>query len=153
MEAHPKKGLTRDIALIENGVTIATIKPSRLKEAANLETGEKSYKLKRERLMSGAFLVMEGNESLAKAIKPSAFHSHFNIEYDGETFLLKRPKIIGRTFELWHGKRVIGEIRPKGPFTMKTDLELPTAWPVAVKAFVFWLAYIIWTRDTSSAAA
>lgn len=110
------------------------------------------YKLYREGLMSGAFVLEREGRTVVRAIKASAFRSQFDLELESHRCSLTRSSLFGRSFSVLQGGAVIGSIRPAGVFTRRAIVDLPRDWPIPVQVFVFWLVLVIWSRDRSAAA-
>ncbi len=57
-----------------------------------------------------------------------------------------------RRFGLFDRDKQIGGIYPLGLFSRRANIDLPTEWPLPTKAFLFWLALLMWKQEQSAAA-
>lgn len=108
-----------------------------------------TFRLYREGMMSGAFLLEWHGKTLARAIKPSVFSDRFELEVGRRSFTLRRESMWSRRFGLFEGEQQVGRVAPAGMFTRRTFVELPADWPSSVQTFVFWLALLMWNRESS----
>jgi hypothetical protein len=60
---------------------------------------------------------------------------------------------VTEAFDLFDGEKQIGSIYPLGIFTRRSNIDLPDDWPLAIRVFLFWLAFIIWKRQHQAAAS
>ncbi|HVS00668.1 MAG TPA: hypothetical protein VMW27_28875 [Thermoanaerobaculia bacterium] len=152
LEAKPPGLFSRDFDIEAEGRKIAFLDIALWREAGEVLIEGQPYKLYREGLMSGAFLLEKEGQVVARAIKVSAFRSQFDLELGTHRCSLKRASIFGRSFSVLQGGDVLGSIRPAGVFTRRALIDLPPDWPAPVQVFVFWLVLVIWNRDRSAAA-
>jgi len=153
LEAKPIGIFSKNFNIVAEGQKIALLHISAWREAGEISIEEQPYKLYREGLMSGAFVIESKGQSVARAIKPSAFRSQFDLELDAHRYSLTRVSIFGRGFSVLQSGVVVGSIRRAGVFTRRTIIDLPPDWPIPIQVFVFWLALVIWNRDDGGAAA
>lgn len=153
LEAKPNGIFSRDFSIEAAGQRIALLDVAFWKEAGEISIEGRPYKLYREGLMHGAFVLESQGQVVARALKPSAFFSHFDLEMGDRRYSLKRNSAFGRAFTILQGDTVVGSVRPAGVFSRRAVVELPVDWPVPVQVFVFWLVLVIWKRDESGAAA
>ena len=111
------------------------------------------YRVYREGLMSGDFLLASNDKVLARARKPSAFRRTFTIEYADKRYTPRAKSAFHRAFELLDRDRKVGSLSPRGVFTRRAAVDLPENMPLSVKVFIVWLAVIIWKRESDSAAS
>jgi hypothetical protein len=153
LEARPVGIFSRDFDIEAAGQRIATLHVSRWKEAAALAFEGRSYKLYREGVLSGAFLLELEGQVVARAVKPSVFRSRFELELDSRSYSLERASVFGKTFRLSAGDAGGGTIQRAALFTRKTAIDLPPDWPIPVQVFAFWLVLVIWNRQRRSGGA
>jgi hypothetical protein len=108
------------------------------------------YKVYREGLLSGAFILESAGSVVARAEKPSAFRRLFTIDHAGRQYTLRAAGIFGRVFAFLEGPREIGAIFPEGIFTRRVKVDLPERLPLPVRVFIIWLAIILWRRQADS---
>ncbi len=153
LEAKPLNLFSQDFNIETEGQKIAFLDIALWRESGEMSIEGKPYKLYREGLMSGAFVLEGEGRAVARAIKPSAFRSDFDLELNARHYSLKRDSLFGRSFSVFQNGVTVGSIRPVGLFTKRTIIDLPADWPVPAQVFVFWLVLVIWKRRDSAAAA
>ena len=154
LEARPVGIFSQDFGIEAEGQKIALLDVAlSWRETGAISIGGQPYKLYREGLMSGAFLLENEGQTVARAIKPSAFRSRFDLEFNARQYALKRASAFGRSFSVFQGEAVVGSIRPAGVFTRRTIIDLPADWSIPIQVFAFWLVLVIWNRDDSAAIA
>lgn len=153
LEAKPVGIFSRDFNIEAEGRRIALLDVSHWKEAGEISIDGQSYRLFRERLMSGAFILEKEGQAVARAVKPSAFRSQFDLELEARPYMLKPDSLFKRSFSVFRNEASVGNIRRAGFFTRRAMIDLPSEWPLPVQVFVFWLVVVIWNRDDSAAAA
>ena len=142
-----------DFTLHDGPREVADLDLSAWREKATLTIGDVEYRVYREGLMSGDFLLERGDTILARATKPSAFRNRFVMHYEGRDYMLRKVSVWRRTFVLEDADREIGHIVPHSFWRRDGTATLPAAWPLPVRTFVVWLAIILWKRDAEAAAA
>lgn len=153
LEAKPVSMFSRDFGIEAEGRRIALLDVSCWKEAGEISIEGESYRLFRERLMSGAFILEKAGQAVARAIKPSAFRSRFDLELAGRSCTLSPDSLFRRSFSVLQNGVAVGNIRRAGLFTRRAIIDLPGDWSLPLQVFVFWLVVVIWNRDDSAAAA
>jgi len=149
----PKRWYSWDFAVMRGDRTIAVLDLNSWRERADILIEGVTHRVFREGAFSGDFIIEREGHELARATKPSAFRHTFIVHYNGRDYTLRRQSAWRRTSVLMEGERVIGVISPESAWTRRADADLPSDWPVAIKAFVMWLVIILWKRDAESAAA
>lgn len=152
MEARPRNFFSRHFRLVAAEQPLAELDASRWKEAATLTFEGAPYRLFREGLFSGDFVLEKDGRPLLKATKLSAFRSQFDFELDGRSYFLKRTSFLGKTYEVHQSDRVVGSVSRASLFSRRAVIDLPAAWPVPEQAFLFWLVLLMWKRQEHSAA-
>ncbi len=94
-------------------------------------------------------------EVVARASKPSVFQNRFEVQLPDRRLVLRKPSAWSwnRRFALFDGEKQIGSIDPVGLFTRRTMIDLPDNWSLPIRVFLFWLAVIIWKRQSAAAAS
>jgi hypothetical protein len=149
----PRRWYSWDFTIHEGGRQVADLDLSAWREKATLTIDGVEYRVYRERLMSGDFVLERGSTILARATKPSAFWNTFIVHYQGREHTLRKASVWRRTFLLEDHGREIGRIVPHSMWRRDGTATLPADWPLPVRTFVIWLAIILWKRDADSAAA
>jgi hypothetical protein len=153
IEAVPKRWFSNDYRLLQPHGPVAELDVSGWKEAAEFDVAGGRYRLYRERMASGAFVLEGSGGIVARAVKPSALKARFEIQIGGRLFALRRPRWWRSDFALFEGQTQVGSVRRAGAFTRRTIIDLPHDLPLAAQVFVFWLALVIWTREAAAASA
>lgn len=153
LEAIPKGWFSWDFTIRQEDRIVADIDISVWREKALLVVEGKPYKVYREGLVSGAFILESDGSVLAKAWKPSAFRRSFNIEYGDEQFTFSAKSPLGRGFVLLDASGEIGSLSPGGILTRRANVDLPERLPLPVRIFMIWLALILWRRNAESSSA
>jgi hypothetical protein len=153
LRASPIGWFSWNFILSEDGERLAEINLAWLREAGQLSVGEESYRVYREGIMSGAFVLEKDGVRLARAEKPSALYRSFNVAYDGKYYMLEAESAFRRKFVLKDGSEHVGSIYPEGALTRKCIVDLPEGIPLAVRTFIVWLVIILWKRESDAGAA
>jgi hypothetical protein len=153
LELVPRGWFSWDFNVLQNGAPIAEIDISSWREKGVLVVGGSTYKVYREGLMSGRFILEVNGSQMAYAAKPSAWQRLFTVQHEGRTYILKAKAAFGRTFLLLENNQQIGAIAPSGMLTRKASVQLPDELPLPVKVFLLWLTVILWKRDSDAAVA
>lgn len=82
---------------------LARVSLSRIKEAGELTIEDVGHRMRREGLVSGAFVLEREGSELARADKPSAFFNRFEIGHRGQSYELKKDSIWRRRFVVLGG--------------------------------------------------
>jgi hypothetical protein len=152
LRASPVGWFSWNFILSEDGERLAEINLAWLREAGQLSVGEESYRVYREGIMSGAFVLEKDGTKLARAEKPSALYRSFNVYCGDKVYILEAESAFRRKFVLNSGGERVGSIYPEGTLTRKCIVDLPEGIPLAVRTFIVWLVIILWKRESDSAA-
>lgn len=152
LEAIPKNFFSTDFHLLQENKLLGEVDTSIWREKARLELEDGTYQLFREGYFSGDYFLEHKGNVVARASKPSAFQSRFDIELAGRMIVLRKLSPWNRRFGLFDGEQQIGSISPLGAFTRRTNIDLPGDWPLPIRVFVFWLAFVIWKRQQAAAS-
>ena len=153
LRASPVGWFSWNFVLSDDGQRLAEINLAWLREAGQLSVGEDSYRVYREGVMSGSFVLEKDGVRLASAEKPSVLYRSFNIAFGGKVYTLEAESAFRRKFVLKNGTERVGSIYPEGAFTRKCIVDLPEQFPVPVSAFTLWLVIILWKRESDASAA
>jgi hypothetical protein len=152
LRASPIGWFSWNFILSEDGERLAEINLAWLREAGQLSVGEESYRVYREGIMSGIFVLEKNGVILARADKPSALYRSFNVYCGDKAYTLEAESAFRRKFVLNCGGEPVGSIYPEGALTRKCIVDLPESIPLAVRTFIVWLVIILWKRESDSAA-
>ena len=112
-----------------------------------------TYTARRERPMSGAFLLESAAGVVARATKPSAFRRSLIVEHAGRQYTLRATSAFRRTFVLLDGSTRIGSLSPEGLFTRRAAVDLPPTFPLDVRVFIIWLTAMLWKHEEAAGGA
>ena len=153
LRAVPKHWFSSAYKVLEHNTAIAVIDPSWWREAGDLTINGARYRVYREGLMSGAFVLEQGSSILARAEKPSALYRSFLVEYDGVKYTLEAESVMYRKFALSVDGKQIGSVYPEHALTRKAVIDFPHEIALAVRIFMFWLVLIIWKREETTSGS
>jgi hypothetical protein len=152
LEAIPTNIFASNFRLLQNDNLLGEIDASIWRDRAVLEIGEGTYQLYREGQFSGDFVLEHNGNVVARARKPSVFRNQFEVELPNQLLVLRKLSPMTRRFGLFDGERQLGSVYPLGIFTRRSNIDLPSDWPLAIRVFVFWLAFVIWKRQNAAAS-
>jgi hypothetical protein len=152
LTANPRSWFSWDFTLAKNGESLADIDLSSWREKGALTIANSSYRVYREGLCSGAFVLESNGAVVARAHKPSAWTRRMVLEFGGTLLELKPQSAFTRGFQLLNGDKIIGSLSPSSFLNRKINVELPEDLPLQIRAFVVWLTVLLWKRDASAAA-
>ena len=150
LEASPTNIFSYNFRLREDDAPVGELIASLWWEKARVSLADGSYDLYRESLFSGDFLLARDGTIIARAAKPSVLQNKFEVHFADRHLLLRKISIWRRPFAVFDGGTLIGSIYPVGPFTRRSNIDLPTPLPLPVRVFLFWLALILWKREAAS---
>lgn len=153
LEAIPTDLFSTNFRLRQQDKLVGEIDTSIWREKARLELEDGSYELYREGFHSGDFVLERNGKAIASATKPSAFENKFEVELPDRHLVLRKTSIWYRRFGLFDGETEIGSIYPLGMLTRRSNIDLPADWPLGIRIFLFWLAFLIWRRQSGGAAS
>ncbi|MFN2637950.1 MAG: hypothetical protein ABR585_13070 [Gemmatimonadaceae bacterium] len=152
LEALPTNFFSTTFRLQQQGKLFGELESSILTERGVAELEDGTYELYREGLFSGDYVLEKSGKAVARATKPSALQNRFELELPTGRFVLRRLSILNRRYGLFDGETQIGTIFPQGLFTRRASIDLPSAWPLATRMFVFWLVFLMWRRQNAAAS-
>ena len=150
LEAIPTNFFACNFRLQQNDNLLGEVETSIWRDRGVLEIGEGTYQLYREGQFSGDFMLEHNGNVVARARKPSLFRNSFEVELPNQTLVLRKLGPLSRRFGLFDGERQLGSFYPLGIFTRRSSIDLPSDWPLPIRVFVFWLAFIIWKRQNAA---
>ena len=139
-----------DFTVTDESRTVADITMSWWGEKGALTIDDRTYRVRRQALMSGAFVLEHAGSELARAEKPSLFRREFVIHHAGREYTLRRESLFRRAFVLVTGSRQVGSLTPKSAFTREAAVDLPHDLPLPVRMFIVSLTVILWRRERNS---
>ena len=148
--ADPKSWLSWDFSITFSGREISELDLVSFSKEGSFTVNHYKYKVSREGLFTGDFLLESYNNIVAKAKKPSAFRRRFIIKALDQEFELCRQSIFGKSYVIKKNGKAIGSIKTMGFFSYKTLIDISIDMPVPIKIFIFWLVLIMWRRRKKS---
>ncbi len=153
LKAVPVSFFSWDFRVLEGDREVAEMDLALWREKAVLTVEGLPYRVSREGLAHGAFLLEDGaGRVVARAEKPNALRRSFVVEHGGRRFRLEAWTPFGRAFVLRDDRNVVGTVKPDNFITRRATAELPEDLPLAVRAFLLWLVFILWRRDAATDA-
>ena len=153
LEAIPRHWYSWHYDLMEGVTRLAEVRISSWRDAGQLTVGQNTFRVYRQGLYKGTFFL-ESNESiLAQAEKPSVFWRWLDIQHQDRHYVLKTVSVFGRRLVLLDGSVEIGSLTPRGLFSRRATVNLPEDLPAPLKAFIVWLAVLLWKRDAATGAS
>jgi hypothetical protein len=153
LEAVPSNIFSSNFRLEEEGRLLGEVGASLWRDKGTLEIQDGTYELYREGQFVGDFVLEHNGNILARASKPSAFRNRFEVELPNRRLVLRKLGALSRRFGLFDGEKQVGGVYPLGIFTRRSNIDLPRDWPLPLRVFVFWLAFIVWKRQNAAAAS
>ena len=151
LSAVPDGCFSCNFTIFDDHNAIAKIDLAWVREAGELYLEGSNYRVCREGLLSGSFIIEKEGLVLARAEKPSALIRSFKVEYNNKSYILEAASALQRKFVLREGGQTIGSVRPENTFTKKAIIDLPADIAMPVRIFMVWLTLILWKRETDAA--
>ena len=129
------------------GRHLAELRTSWWRERGTIVADGREYRVYREGLFSGDFILESADRIVARATRTSVFRRAFVIQHERGALTLRAQSAFRRAFVAQAGDVRLGSITPEGIFSRKSEVDLPADMPIAVKAFCVWLTVLLWKRD------
>lgn len=153
LRAYPQSWFSWKFRILdESDRDIATIDIGWIREDGQLRLGEKTYRIYREKLFGGAFIIQGDGQEMARAEKPSAFLRSFAVTYRERQFKLQAASAVVREFRLTENDELIGTVKPENALMRKAVIDLPDSIELSVQIFLTWLVLVLWKRDQESSS-
>jgi len=152
LTAERKRLLSRDFSLLEDGETIADVAFSSWRDRATLDVRGTSYEARRERWLSGVYVLEHDGIEVARAEPQGFWRRSYEIRYGHSTVTLRRKGWTGRAFAVFDGDSEVGSVTRAGFFRTRAVADLPAGLDAAVRAFIVWLAVVRWQHDQAAAS-
>lgn len=151
LQAVAKGWFSRGFRIEEEGTPVAELAVG--VGGASVEVEGTVYRMRREGLLHGAFLLEADGREAARAEKPSLFRACFTVRFPRGECVLRKDSLLGLGFGVHSGNERVGEIRRSGLLARRAEIDLPADWPLAARLFLFWLAQIVWKREAAAASS
>lgn len=152
LEAIPDSWFSWNFTVTDGRRPIADIDVSWWREKGVITVDASEYRVYRERVLGGAFVLERSGSVLARAEKPSFVSRRLIIECNGVKYTLRPRHILSRAFLLVGDSGVMGALSPRGLFSRRMQFDLPGDLALPVRVFIVWLTIILWKRDSDAAA-
>jgi hypothetical protein len=149
LTATPRNVFSSNFTLRSEDEPLAELNRSSLLEKGTIEVANTTYRVYREGLLSGAFVLETNGRVCARAEKPSAMTRRIVIDAEDIQLELRPRSTLSRSFQLLKGGVVVGTLSPSGFLSRRMNVELSETLSLPVKAFVVWLTVLLWNRDDS----
>jgi hypothetical protein len=146
----PKGLFSWDCRLVDDGVEVALLDLSTLRDAAKFELEGRRWEIRREGMLTGDWLLETGGQVIARATKISAFRRSYEIVADNRRLELAPVGFARRAYRLRHGDIVIGGMAPDGLFRRSADVDFPEELQLATRIFLAFLVLVQWRRTARS---
>ncbi len=140
---------SRNFTVYNNGESVAIILPALMREKGELVFNGTSYRVYREGLLSGAFILEKEGTVISSAVKPDILFRSYMVKAGEKVYALKAESVFGRRFLLFDEDRIIGSVQPENAFTRRGEIDLPDYIEPVVRIFMIWLVLISWKRDSA----
>ena len=151
IEAVPKHIFSRDFVLHSPDGSLVELDVSNWRDRAEFDLEGVEYRLYREGMVTGDFILERAGVVIARATKPSVFRERFELEVSGHSVSMKKLSLWRRGFGVFDGEQLVGSIAPAGLFTRRTIVTMPDDWALALQLFLFWLVLLMWRRNAAAA--
>lgn len=152
LTAVPHHWFSWDFSLFNKGESVAEIDMSSWREKGSVTVSNSTYRVYREGLFSGEFILESNGTVHARARKPSAMTRRLVINVGGSEFELRPRSALSRKFHLLSGGAVVGTLSPGGFLSCRMHIDLSEDLPLPIRAFVVWLALLLWKRESEAAS-
>jgi hypothetical protein len=134
------------------GNAVAEVRLSSWRDRGSVVVGGVTYTIRRDGLLGPFVMEAPDGSMVGTAVKPSMFRAQFFVGEREPTYLLKREGFFRRRYGLFRDDRRIGSIVP-GLWLRRADVELAEEVPETIRAFLIWLACLLWKRAVAAAAS
>jgi hypothetical protein len=153
LTAIPRHWFSWNFTLLDGGQPFGELGMAMWREKGGFTISNTVYRISRERLFSGGFVLESNGVVIATARKPSAFTRRLLIEQGGVQYELRPRSMFLRGFQLRAGDQVVGTLLPDGFLSRRMNIDLPGSIPMPMRAFLIWLTVLMWKREADSAGA
>lgn len=149
IEAIPVSAWFNDFEFRQNGRVVGELESPRLwRRGAAVVAGQR-YRLQRTGPAERTFVMSRDGKVLARAVR-APIQYDFEIELSARRLELRNTSFAERRLNVFDGDAQVGNVRHDGPDPRRTQIALPSNWPVHEQIFVFWLAMYSWERMGAS---
>jgi hypothetical protein len=146
----PKHLFSWDCELREGESLVARLEIPYWGEHGTLRAQGEAWQLGREDWFHGQYFLRQAGRTLATAEKPSVLVRSFDVRFDSARYVWQARFPLVRSFALVAGGTEVGSMVPDAPFTRRSAVDLPAELSLERKAFLVWLALLLWRRQRRS---
>ncbi|MEM6521976.1 MAG: hypothetical protein AAF892_14510 [Cyanobacteria bacterium P01_D01_bin.71] len=99
---------------------------------------------------SGEWSLELGGNVVAIAVKPNLLTWFFEVSWHDQTLVLRTDGLFSSSFVIEQDNLTLGTIRKKHAFTKRATVDCSSCIDLGVQVFLFWLAVLMWKRQTSN---
>jgi hypothetical protein len=133
------------------GEPVGELRCSWWRSRGMLTAGGRTFHLTRTGERGRPFVLLHEGDEVARAYKPSFFSGRFVLQLGEESLDFRQPGFLSRAFVLSRGERELGRVARKGLLRERITLTLPPEWPLPLRAFLLFLARVVWQREQAAA--
>jgi hypothetical protein len=143
----PKHLFSWDCDLCQGETLVGTLELAPWSESAAFRAQGRTWQLGREGWFHGRYFLRQNGRTLATAEKENILLREFEVRCDAETYQWHARMPLMRAFVLEQGGAQVGSMVPEALFTRRAEVLLPEGLSVERKAFLIWLALLMWRRE------
>lgn len=148
LKAVPCSWFSWNFTVFNDGEAVARIDSAWMREAGKLIVNGSDYRVYREGLLTGAFVLEKDGEVISRAVKPDILFRTYKVEACGSIYTIEAESPFGRKFLLKRDDQTLGSVQPENAFSRRAEINLPGDLDLAVRIFMAWLILILWKRDS-----
>lgn len=149
--AEPVGLLSRRYRVRSGDEVLTELRLAAFRDAAMFTLDGKAYTMRRERPMSGAFVLATASGPVAGARKPSALRNRFEVDHPAGSLLIESVSAWKPIYRVGDGGGQVGWIRRRAWYSRVVEADLPDDLPLAVRVFVLWLVLVLLHRSDAAA--
>ena len=130
---------------------VGSVRLDFLTEQGTIKSGDTTFDVIKHGWLSGHWSLNQRSSVHANAHKPLIFTRQFEITTESSTVSLKAD-MLARRFIIYVSDKAVGSITPAHAFTRRATIDCSSEIPEIVQLFCFWLAALMWKRDSDSAS-
>ena len=151
LRAMPRKWWSWTFSVLDDAREIGELSFACLREGGALRLRDSIYRIYRQGMFSGPFILETNGHITAYAEKPSALLRSFRVHHAGRIYTLEAESAFRRKFVLRNADSVTGSISPERALARDVRIDLPVELSLPVRLFMVWLTLLLWKRDADAA--
>ena len=154
LTVHQPKVFSRNLVLYDGNSSVAEVRYRSFTEAAEIAIGGDRYIATRSGWFRSEYTLTLGDSQVAQAEGEGFWQRAYRIRAASSSYLLKRqPGWFQTGWLLLEDERSLGTLERRGFFQTETVVTFSTGVPLHLRAFIIWMANVIWRQDQSATAA